>query len=83
MGARAESQNDTKAVTGLADEATSIAKQLKSAADDLSKAAAEMKKNPDECKKAAETVMGLLAGIPKMTSDMNDLSKRIGKSVAK
>ena len=83
MAATVQGMNDPDTIKGIADDANAIADQLKDAAAKIAKAAAEMKKKPDECKKSAETLMGLLQGVSKSSKDMDDLSKKIGKSVAK
>ena len=83
MAAKVEAMNDTSAVKSLADEIASAGSELKDLGTQLAKLGADMKKSPDECKKPAETAMSILVGIKKAGSDYEDLSKRIGKSVAK
>ena len=83
MAATAESMNDPATVKSLADEADGLADEITKAAAKIVKAAAEMKKKPDECKKSAETVMAQLAGISKASKDLDELAKKIGKSVVK
>ena len=83
MAATADSANDPATIKSLADEADGLADEITKAAAKIVKAAADMKKKPEECKKAAETVMGQLAGISKFGKDLDDLAKKIGKSVVK